>query len=102
MSAADRIGPGYVTRGLLVDVPLMKKVKWLEPSTPIYAEDLEAWEKFAGIKIGAGDALLFAAGGGRRGPPTDRGRTAKAVRACMRRFCPGCARATCRSSPAMR
>jgi hypothetical protein len=61
-SAADRMGPGYVTRGLLVDLPLLKKVKWLEPATPVYAEDLEAWEKFAGIKIGAGDALLIRSG----------------------------------------
>ncbi len=61
-SAADRMGPGYITRGVLVDMPLLKNVKWLEPSTPIYAEDLEAWEKFAGIRIGAGDALLIRGG----------------------------------------
>lgn len=61
-SAADRMGPGYITRGILVDMPLLKKVKWLEPSTPIYVEDLEAWEKFAGIKIGAGDALIIRGG----------------------------------------
>jgi hypothetical protein len=61
-SAADRMGPGYVTRGILVDMPLMKKVKWLEPATPIYVEDLEAWEKFAGIRIGPGDALLIRTG----------------------------------------
>ena len=61
-SAADRMGPGYITRGLLVDLPLMKKVRWLDPSTPIYAEDLEAWEKFAGIRVGAGDALLIRGG----------------------------------------
>jgi hypothetical protein len=61
-SAADRMGPGYITRGILVDMPLMKNVRWLEPSTPIYAEDLEAWEKFSGITIGAGDALLIRTG----------------------------------------
>jgi Putative cyclase len=61
-SAADRMGPGYITRGVLVDMPLLKKVRWLEPSTPIYAEDLEAWEQFAGIRIGAGDALLIRGG----------------------------------------
>ena len=61
-SAADRMGPGYITRGILVDLPLMKGVKWLEPSTPVYAEDLEAWEKFAGIRIGAGDALIIRTG----------------------------------------
>lgn len=38
-------------------MPLLKKVKWIEPSTPIYIEELEAWEKFSGIRIGAGDAL---------------------------------------------
>jgi hypothetical protein len=61
-SAADRMGPGYLTRGILVDLPLLKQVRWLEPSTPIYVEDLEAWEKFAGIRIGAGDALLIRGG----------------------------------------
>ena len=61
-SAADRMGSGYITRGILVDMPLLKKVKWLEPSTPIYIEDLEAWEKFSGIRIGAGDALLIRSG----------------------------------------
>ena len=61
-SAADRMGPGYITRGILVDMPLLKKVKWLEPSTPIYIEDLEAWEKFSGIRIGPGDALLIRSG----------------------------------------
>jgi kynurenine formamidase len=61
-SAADRMGPGYVTRGILVDMPLLKNVKWLEPTTPIYTEDLEAWEKFAGIKIGPGDVLIIRTG----------------------------------------
>ena len=61
-SAADRMGPGYITRGILVDLPLLRKVKWLDPGTPIYVEDLEAWEKFSGIRIGAGDALLIRSG----------------------------------------
>jgi hypothetical protein len=61
-SAADRMGPGYITRGVLVDMPLMKGVKWLEPSTPIYVEDLEAWEKFAGIHLGPGDAMIVRTG----------------------------------------
>jgi hypothetical protein len=61
-SAADRMGPGYITRGVLVDMPLLRNVRWLEPSTPIYVEDLEAWEKFAGLRIGAGDALLIRGG----------------------------------------
>ena len=53
-SAADRMGPGYVTRGVLVDMPLLKNVKWLEPSTPIYAEDLEAWESLPASRSAQG------------------------------------------------
>jgi hypothetical protein len=58
----DRMGPGIVTRGILVDLPLMKGVPYLEPGTAIYASDLEAWEKFAGVKISSGDALFIRTG----------------------------------------
>lgn len=60
--AIDRMGPGYVTRGILVDLPRLRGVEWLEPSTPIYVEDLEAWEEHAGIRIGSGDVLLIRTG----------------------------------------
>jgi len=56
------MGEGYVTRGVLVDMPLLKGVEWLEPTTPIFIEDLEEWERFAGITIGPGDALLVRTG----------------------------------------
>ncbi len=58
----DRMGTSYVTRGILVDIPLMRGVDWLEPSTPIYVEDLLAWEEFAGVKISSGDALFVRTG----------------------------------------
>jgi kynurenine formamidase len=58
----DRMGPGIVTRGILVDIPLMKGVPYLEPGTAIYPSDLEAWEKFAGVKISSGDALFIRTG----------------------------------------
>jgi hypothetical protein len=60
--AIDRMGPGYVTRGVLVDMPLLRGVEWLDPSTPIYVEDLEAWEAFAGVRVQPGDALLVRTG----------------------------------------
>ena len=60
--AIDRMGPGYVTRGVLVDMPLLKGVEWLEPSTPIYVADLEAWERFAGVRVEPGDVLLVRTG----------------------------------------
>jgi kynurenine formamidase len=53
---------GIVTRGVLVDIPRLRNLPYLEPGTAVYAEDLEAWEKKAGVRIGAGDALLLRAG----------------------------------------
>ncbi len=53
---------GLVTRGVLIDIPLMRGVKYLEPGTPIYAADLEAWEKYSGVRIGSGDALFLRTG----------------------------------------
>jgi hypothetical protein len=58
----DRMGPGIVTRAILVDMPLLKKVDYLEPGTPILVSDLEAWERFANVKIGRGDALFIRTG----------------------------------------
>jgi hypothetical protein len=60
--AVDRMGPGYVTRGILVDIPMLKGVEWLEPRTAIYVSDLEAWERFANVKIGSGDAVFVRTG----------------------------------------
>ena len=40
----------------------MKNVPYLEPGTAVYPSDLEAWEKYAGIKIGSGDAVFLRTG----------------------------------------
>ena len=56
------IKDGIFTRGVLMDLPKLKGVKWLEPGTPIYAEDLEAWEKKAGVRVESGDVLLIRTG----------------------------------------
>ncbi|GJM11874.1 MAG: cyclase [Pseudohongiella sp.] len=58
----DRMGTSYVTRGILVDMPLLRGVEWLDPSTPIYVEDLLEWEEFAGVTISSGDALFVRTG----------------------------------------
>ena len=50
--------PGIVTRGVLYDMPRLKGVSYLEPGTRIFPEDLEAWEKKTGVRVGAGDAFL--------------------------------------------
>jgi len=43
-------------------MPLLKGVDWLEPITPIYVVDLEAWETFAGVRVEPGDVLLVRTG----------------------------------------
>jgi kynurenine formamidase len=50
---------GVVTRGVLYDIPRLKGVPYLEPGTRIFPEDLEAWEKKSGVRVGPGDALLL-------------------------------------------
>jgi kynurenine formamidase len=53
---------GIVTRGILLDIPRLKGVPYLEPGTHVYIEDVEAWEKKAGIKVAAGDAIFLRTG----------------------------------------
>ncbi|MCI0664624.1 MAG: cyclase family protein [Acidobacteria bacterium] len=49
--AISNLRQGIFTRGILMDIPGLKGVPYLEPGTPIYPEDLEAWEKKAGLKL---------------------------------------------------
>jgi kynurenine formamidase len=58
----ENLKQGVVTRGVLIDIPRLRGVPYLEPGTAIYAEDVEAWEKKTGIKIGPGDAILLRTG----------------------------------------
>jgi len=53
---------GLVTRGVLIDIPRLKGVPYLEPGMKVYPEDLEAWEKYADLTIESGDALLLRTG----------------------------------------
>jgi kynurenine formamidase len=53
---------GIFTRGTLFDMPKLKGVPYLGDDEPIYVEDLEAWEKKAGFRVEAGDAVLVRTG----------------------------------------
>ncbi|MDP6536836.1 MAG: cyclase family protein [Gammaproteobacteria bacterium] len=53
---------GIFTRGILVDIPWLWGVDYLEPGTAITAADLEAWEARTGVRIGSGDVLLIRTG----------------------------------------
>jgi len=56
------LAEGIFTRAVLMDIPRLKKKKWLDPGTPVYVEDLETWEKLIGIRVGRGDAILLRTG----------------------------------------
>jgi kynurenine formamidase len=58
----DNLKQGIISRGILIDIPRLKGVEFLEPGTPVYAEDVEAWEKKTGLKIGSGDVVLLRTG----------------------------------------
>ena len=53
---------GIVTRGVLMDIPRLKGVPYLQADERIYVEDLEAWEERAGFKVTPGDALFIRVG----------------------------------------
>jgi kynurenine formamidase len=58
----DALAGGVVTRGVLIDIPRLRGVSHLEPGTHVYQEDIEAWEKKAGVTISAGDAIFLHTG----------------------------------------
>jgi len=53
---------GVFARGVLVDMPDLKGVPYLEPGTAIYPEDLDAWEKKTGVHIKSGDVVFIRTG----------------------------------------
>jgi kynurenine formamidase len=57
---------GIVGRGVLLDIPRLRGVPWLEPGEAVTPEELEAAEKSQGVTLGEGDILLFRTGHHRR------------------------------------
>jgi kynurenine formamidase len=53
---------GIFTRGVLVDIPKLRNVPYLETTDLVTPADLEAWEKKTGIHIQSGDAVLIRTG----------------------------------------
>ena len=61
-SSIVNLSGGIVTRGVLMDIPRLQGVDYLDPGTPIYQEDLEAWEEMAGVTVRPGDAVFIRTG----------------------------------------
>jgi kynurenine formamidase len=57
---------GIVGRGVLLDLPRLRGVKWLEPGEAVTREELEACEKAQGVRLGEGDIFVFRTGHHRR------------------------------------
>jgi len=61
-SGVEHLKDGVLSRGILIDVPRLKGVPYLEPGTPVLASDIEAWEQEAGVTIEPGDVVLVRTG----------------------------------------
>lgn len=62
VNSIDNARDGIVGRGVLVDVPLMRGVDWLDRDEGVMPEDILAAEERCGFKIGPGDILLIRTG----------------------------------------
>lgn len=58
----DAMSEGIVSKGVLVDVPWLSGVDYLEPGAVVTVGDLEAWERRTGERVGQGDVLLVRTG----------------------------------------
>ncbi|MEU1405467.1 cyclase family protein [Streptomyces sp. NPDC005728] len=62
----DLVRDGIVGRGVLLDIPRLRGVPWLEPGEHVTAEDLVAAETAQRTTVGPGDLLLVRVGHRRR------------------------------------
>jgi kynurenine formamidase len=62
----DVAGHGIAGRGLLLDIPRLRDVPWLEPGDHVTADDLTAAETAQDERIGPGDLLFVRVGHRRR------------------------------------
>ncbi|MGH7899501.1 MAG: cyclase family protein [Candidatus Binatia bacterium] len=64
--AVTGLRDGIFTRGVLIDVPAVRGVDWLEPGEGVMPEDLEAAENRQGVRVSIGDVVLLRTGYSRR------------------------------------
>ncbi|MFB7370728.1 cyclase family protein [Streptomyces sp. NPDC056222] len=53
---------GIVGRGVLLDIPRLRGVRWLEPGDSVTSDDLTAAEAAQGVRVGPGDLLFVRVG----------------------------------------
>lgn len=64
--SVDLVRNGIVGRGVLLDIPRLRGVPWLEPGDHVTADDLRAAEAAQAVRVDAGDILLVRVGHRRR------------------------------------
>lgn len=57
---------GIVGRGVLLDIPRLRGLKWLEPGEAVTPSELERCEEEEGVRLREGDILIFRTGHHRR------------------------------------
>jgi kynurenine formamidase len=57
---------GVFTRGILVDVPMLRSVPYLDEDQAVYPDDLDVFERKSGLRIEPGDAVFVRTGRWRR------------------------------------
>ena len=85
-ATADDIGvlkDGLVGRGVLLDVPALRGVRWLEPGEHVFPADLEDCERKQGVTVQEGDILLVRTGHARVKSTSDPGTATLPRPACI-------------------
>lgn len=62
VETVEALKDGLVGRGVLLDIPRERGIKWLEPGEDVYPGDLEEAERDQGVTVGEGDILLVRTG----------------------------------------
>ena len=62
----DEAHNGIVGRGVMLDIPRLRQVSWLEPGDHVTVEDLLAAEEAEGLRVSRGDLLFIRVGHRRR------------------------------------
>ena len=60
------LNDGLAGRGVLLDIPRVRGVPWLEPGEHIFLEEFEQAEREQGVTVGEGDILIVRTGHARR------------------------------------
>jgi kynurenine formamidase len=60
--AIDITRSGIISRGILLDIPKLRKIEWMEPGEKILPADLDAAEKAQNVHVEEGDVLMVRTG----------------------------------------